>query len=92
MVLTKFLYDVVVGVPATLVKSTLQGITDQVNKERLVTEDSIKQRLQQFQLMLQEGQISEQEYEQVESQLIEKLKAVREYIKTKEAIDAATSK
>ncbi len=52
MVLGKFVYDVVFGVPLTIVKRTLEGIEDEVDKERLITEDSIKQRLQQLQLQL----------------------------------------
>lgn len=80
--LVKFLYDILLGVPLTLVKDMLEKIREEIDKERLVTEESIKKRLQQLQLLLQEGKISEQEYEELEVKLIERLKAVREYNKS----------
>jgi len=80
--LIKFLSDILIGVPLTLVKDMLEKIRDEVDKERLITEESIKKRLQQLQLLLQEGKISEQEYEELESKLIERLKTVREYNKS----------
>jgi predicted DNA-binding protein (UPF0278 family) len=75
----KFFYDVLVGVPVTLGKEILKKIRDEVDKERLVTEESIKERLQQLQLMLQDGELSEEEYDELEAKLIERLRAVREY-------------
>ena len=63
----------------TIAKRTLEGISDAADKERLVTEESIKQRLQELQLQLQDGNMSEEEYEELEAWLIERLKAVREY-------------
>ncbi len=80
--LIKFLSDILIGVPLTLAKDMLEKIRDEVDKERLITEESIKKRLQQLQLLLQEGKISEQEYEELESKLIERLKVVREYNKS----------
>ena len=79
MVLGKILYDIVMGIPMTLAKKTLEGIRDAADKERLITEESIKQRLQEFQLQLQDGNMSEEEYEELEAQLMERLRAVREY-------------
>jgi hypothetical protein len=55
-----------------------------VDKERLITEDSIKKRLQELQLLLQDGEISEEEYEELEAKLIERLRAVREYHRSRE--------
>ncbi len=81
MVLGKFVYDVVFGVPLTIVKRTLEGMRDEVDEERLITEDSIKQRLQQLQLLLQDNEIAEEEYQQLETELIDRLRAVREYQK-----------
>ena len=75
----KLLYDVLVGIPVTLGKEILEKIRDEVDKERLITEESIKERLQQLQLMLQDGELSEEEYEDLEAKLIERLRAVREY-------------
>jgi len=79
MVLGKLLYDIVMGIPMTLTKKTLEGIRDAADKERLITEESIKQRLQELQLLLQDGNMSEEEYEELEAKLIERLRAVREY-------------
>jgi predicted DNA-binding protein (UPF0278 family) len=72
-------YDVLVGVPLTLTREILMKLRDEVDKERLITEESIKERLQQLQLLLQDGELSEKEYEELEAKLIERLRAVREY-------------
>ncbi|MBM3142934.1 MAG: gas vesicle protein GvpG [Chloroflexi bacterium] len=77
--IVKFLYDVLLGVPLTLGKEILEKIRDEVDKERLITEESIKEKLQQLQLLLQDGEMDEQEYEELETALIERLRAVREY-------------
>ena len=79
MVLGKLVYDLVIGIPMTLAKKTLERIRDEADKERLITEESIKQRLQELQLLLQDGNMSEGEYEELEAKLIERLRAVREY-------------
>jgi predicted DNA-binding protein (UPF0278 family) len=78
-VIGKFLFDVTIGVPLTLGKQILEKIRDEVDRERLITEESIKKRLQELQLLLQDGEISEDEYEELETRLIERLRAVREY-------------
>jgi len=75
----KLLYDVLVEVPLTLARDILEKLRDEIDKERLVTEESIKERLQELQLLLQDGEISEEEYEALEGKLIERLRAVREY-------------
>ena len=77
--ITGLLFDVLVGVPLTLAREILVKLRDEIDKERLVTEESIKERLQQLQLLLQDGELDETEYEELEAQLIERLKAVREY-------------
>jgi predicted DNA-binding protein (UPF0278 family) len=74
-----FIFDVLIGAPLTLGKEILVKLRDEIDKERLITEDSIKERLQQLQLMLQDGELSEEEYEELEAKLIERLRAVREY-------------
>ena len=74
-----FIVDVLIGAPLTLGKEILVKLRDEVDKERLITEDSIRERLQQLQLMLQDGELSEEEYEELEVRLIERLRAVREY-------------
>ena len=77
--ISKFLYDVLIGAPLTLGKEILEKIRDEANKERLITEESIKERLQQLQLLLQDGEVSEEEYEKLETKLIERLRVVRAY-------------
>jgi len=77
--ISKFLYDILLGVPLTLGKEILKKIRDEVDNERLITEESIKERLQQLQLLLQDGELSTEEYEELEAKLIERLRAVREY-------------
>jgi predicted DNA-binding protein (UPF0278 family) len=71
------LYDIFIGVPFTLGVKILEKLRDEIDKERLITEDSIKKRLQQLQLLLQDGEISEEEYEELEAKLIERLRAVK---------------
>jgi len=75
------LYNLLIGVPVTLGKEIMLKIRDDIDKECLVTEKSIKERLQQLQLLLQDGELSEDEYEELEAQLMERLRAVREYQK-----------
>jgi hypothetical protein len=82
-VLTGLLFSVL-GVPVTLAKEIMGKLRDEIDKERLITEESIKQRLQQLQLLLRDGELNEEEYEGIEEQLIARLKAVREYQKSQE--------
>ena len=73
------LHNILIGVPLTLTKEIMLKIKDDIDKERLITEESIKERLQQLQLLLQDGEFSEEEYEELEARLMERLRAVREY-------------
>ena len=68
----------------TLTKEILAKLRDEIDKERLITEESIKERLQQLQLLLQDGELNEEEYEGLEEELIARLRAVREYQKSQE--------
>ena len=77
--IVRLLYNVLIGVPVTLSKDIMLKIRDEIDKERLITEESIKERLQQLQLLLQDGELSEEEYEELEARLMERLRAVREY-------------
>jgi hypothetical protein len=77
----RLLHDILIGVPLTLTKEIMLKIKDDIDKERLITEESIKERLQQLQLLLQDGEFSEVEYEELEARLMERLRAVREYQK-----------
>jgi predicted DNA-binding protein (UPF0278 family) len=76
-------FYVLFGIPLTLGKEVLTGLRDEIDKERLITEESIKERLQQLQVLLQDGELSEQEYEGLEGELIERLRMVREYQKAR---------
>ena len=58
-----------------------EAIKEEVDKEALNTEEAILERLQKVQLMLQDNEISEEEYEEAEEMLIERLKSVREDMK-----------
>lgn len=69
----------VMGLPLSMAKKALVGIRDAADRERLVTEESIKQRLQEYQLQLQDGNMTEAGYEELESQLMERLRAARDY-------------
>jgi hypothetical protein len=82
--LTGLLFNVLFGVPLTLSKEILAKLRDEIDKERLITEESIKERLQQLQLLLQDGELNEEEYEGLEEELIGRLKMVREYQKSQE--------
>ncbi len=75
----RLLHDILIGVPLTLTKEIMLKVKDDIDKERLITEESIKERLQQLQLLLQDGELSEEEYEELEARLMERLRAVREY-------------
>ena len=79
------LFDVLIGAPLTLGREVLSKLREEIDKERLITEESIKERLQQLQLLLQDGELDEREYEELETQLIERLRAVREYKREQEA-------
>jgi hypothetical protein len=78
-VLFKLLYDILIGVPVTIGKQTMGGLRDKIDEERLITEGSIKERLQTLQLQLQDGDLTEDDYQVMEVQLIQRLKAVRDY-------------
>ena len=82
--ITGLLFDILFGVPITLGKEIMTKIRDEIDKERLITEESIKQRLQQLQLQLQDGELTEEAYEGLEEELIARLRAVREYQKSQE--------
>jgi predicted DNA-binding protein (UPF0278 family) len=75
-------FHILFGLPVTLGKEILTKLRDEIDKERLITEESIKERLQQLQLLLQDGELNETEYEGLEAELIERLRLVREYKKS----------
>ena len=77
-----FLSGILFGVPLTLSREILAKLRDEIDKERLITEEAIKERLQQLQLLLQDGELSEEEYEGLEAELIERLRTLREYKKS----------
>lgn len=72
------LWDLLVGVPVTLSREILKQIKEEVDQELLLSEESVKRRLQELQIMLENGEISEEEYEELEGELIKRLKVLRE--------------
>jgi predicted DNA-binding protein (UPF0278 family) len=79
--LTGLLFSIL-GIPMTLCKEILGKLRDEIDQGRLITEETIKERLQQLQVMLRDGELSEEEYESVEEELIQRLRMVREYQKS----------
>ena len=77
--ITGLLFDILFGVPLTLSKEIMLKIRDEIDKERLITEQSIKERLQELQLLLQDGELGEDEYDEMEAILMQRLRAAREY-------------
>jgi hypothetical protein len=80
----KGLLSSILGIPMTLAKDVLGKLRDEIDNERLITEESIKAKLQQMQMLLQDGELTEEQYESLEEQLIARLRAVREYQKSRE--------
>lgn len=78
VLLTGLLLDLLFLVPAKIGTAVLEGIRDAADKERLVTEESIKDKLKELQVSLEQGEISEEEYEEVEEMLINRLKLLRQ--------------
>lgn len=81
MLLSRLVYDTLVGLPLTLSMQILEGLRAEVDRERLLTEEAIKARLQQLQLDMQEGELTGEEYEEMETALISRLRMIREYQK-----------
>lgn len=75
-------FQILFGIPMTLCKEIMGMLRDEIDGERLITGESIKQRLQQLQVLLQDGELSEEEYESMEDELIQRLRMVREYQKS----------
>ncbi len=83
--IVNLVYDLLLGIPVKLSKEIVLRLRDEIDKERLITEPAIKERLQQLQLMLQDAELSEAEYEELEAGLIQRLRAVREYQSQRES-------
>jgi len=72
-----FIIDDLLKMPLTLAKKILEGIINEVDKERLVTKEGVMEKLKEYQLLLDEGKISEGDYNQIEKELIERLKEIK---------------
>ena len=72
-----FIIDDLLKMPLTLAKKVLEGIMNEVDKERLVTKEGVMEKLKEYQLLLDEGKISEGDYNQIEKELIERLKEIK---------------
>ena len=54
-----FIIDDLLLLPFNLAKKVLEGIINEVDKERLVTKEGVMEKLKEYQLLLDEGKISE---------------------------------
>ncbi len=71
-----FIIDDLLKMPLTLAKKVVEGIINEVDKERLVTKEGVMEKLKEYQLLLDEGKISEEDYNQIEKELIQRLKKI----------------
>lgn len=71
------LKDIFVGIPVILSKEIIFAIKKEIDRECLMTEDSIKNRLKEIQKLLEDGKLSENEYDELEYELIERLKNLK---------------
>jgi len=72
-----FIIDDLLKMPLTLAKKVVEGIINEVDKERLVTKEGVMEKLKEYQLLLDEGKISEEDYNQIEKELIQRLKKIK---------------
>ena len=72
-----FIIDDLLKMPLTLAKKVLEGIMNEIDKERLVTKEGVIEKLKEYQLLLDEGKISEEDYNQIEKELIQRLKKIK---------------
>ncbi len=72
-----FIIDDLLLLPFNLAKKVLEGIINEVDKERLITKAGVMEKLKEFQLLLDEGKISEKDYLQIEKELIQRLKEIK---------------
>ncbi|MCJ7789701.1 MAG: gas vesicle protein GvpG [Candidatus Atribacteria bacterium] len=72
-----FIIDDLLLLPFNLAKKVLEGIINEVDKERLVTRVGVIEKLKEFQMLLEEGKISEEDYSQIEKELIQRLKEIK---------------
>lgn len=73
-----FIIDDLLMLPLNLAKKIVEGIMNEVDKQRLVTKEGVMEKLKEYQLLLDEGKISEEDYNQIEKDLIHRLKEIRE--------------
>jgi len=72
-----FIIDDLLLLPFNLAKKVLEGIMNEVDKERLVTKEGVMEKLKEYQLLLDEDKISEEDYNQVEKELMQRLKKIK---------------
>jgi hypothetical protein len=75
-------FYILFGVPMTLAKEVMGKLRDEIDEQRLITEESIKARLQLLQVLLRDGELTEEQYEALEEEIIQRLRMVREYQKS----------
>jgi len=71
------LKDLLFKVPLTLTKEIFEKLLEEIDKEALLTKEAVKRKLQEYQLLLENGDLTEEEYEKLEIKLIRRLHAIR---------------
>lgn len=79
-----FLLDTILLAPLKGVVWLAEKIYEQAEKE-LVDEEGVKHRLTELYMLLETGQISEEEFEQQEEELVDRLETIEEYKKGRES-------
>ncbi|MBI2869643.1 MAG: hypothetical protein HYX96_07455 [Chloroflexi bacterium] len=74
--LLSLVYQLLFGMPAAIGKQVMAGLRDEIDRERLITPDAIKLKLQELQIELQDGELSLERYEELETYLIARLRLV----------------
>lgn len=69
--------DLLFGIPFTLTMEIFKKLLEEVEKEALFTEESVKKKLQEYQLLLDNGSLTEAEYDTLETKLIQRLHEIR---------------
>jgi len=79
-----FLLDTILLAPLKGVVWLAEKIHEQAEKE-LMDEEGVKHRLTELYMLLETGQISEEEFEQREEELVARLETIEEYKKGRES-------
>ena len=73
--------DDILLLPAQMLWKMFTGVKDDVDKELYPDEEQCKEKLLTLQMVLEVGQITEEDYEAEEEKIMERLRFLREYRK-----------